>query len=76
MIDGKSYFKLISIDLERDKRFENFILVFRSTDSCLRENITLKMYSEQFETANMQVGKIYQININDFKECDGEEDDS
>ncbi|MGD9152476.1 MAG: hypothetical protein PVG30_02310 [Gammaproteobacteria bacterium] len=76
MIDGESYFKLISIDIEIDNGFEIFILVFRSTDSCLRENITLKMYSEQFETANMQVGKIYQININDFKECDGEEDDS
>lgn len=76
MIDGKSYFKLISIDIEISNGFDIFILMFKSIDSCLRETITLKMYSEQFETVNMQVGKIYQININDFKECDGEEDDS
>ena len=76
MIDGKSYFKLISIDVEISNGFDIFILMFKSIDSCLRETITLKMYSEQFETVNMQVGKIYQININDFKECDGEEDDS
>ena len=76
MIDGKSYFKLISIDVEISNGFDIFILMFKSIDSCLRETITLKMYSEGFETANMQVGKIYQININDFKECDGEEDDS
>jgi len=73
MIDGKSYFKLISIDIEISNGFDIFILMFKSIDSCLRETITLKMYSEQFETVNMQVGKIYQININDFKECDGEE---
>ena len=76
MIDGKSYFKLISIDIEISNGFDIFIFMFKSIDSCLRETITLKMYSEQFETVNMQVGKIYQININDFKECDGEEDDS
>ena len=76
MIDGKSYFKLISIDIEISNGFDIFILMFKSIDSCLRETITLKMYSEQFETVNMQVGKIYKININDFKECDGEEDDS
>jgi hypothetical protein len=74
MIDGKSYFTLQSIDLETDNGFDKYILVFRSTDSCLRETITLKMYSEQFKKVNMQVGKIYQININDFKECDGEEE--
>ena len=74
MIDGKSYFKLISIDVELSNGFDIFILMFKSIDSCLRETITLKMYSEGFEKANMQVGKIYQININDFKECDGEEE--
>ena len=74
MIDGKSYFKLISIDIEISNGFDIFILMFKSIDSCLRETITLKMYSEGFEKANMQVGKIYQININDFKECDGEEE--
>ena len=76
MIDGKSYFKLISIDIEISNGFDIFILMFKSIDSCLRETITLKMYSEQFETVNMQVGKIYQININDFKEYYGEEYDS
>jgi hypothetical protein len=76
MIDGKSYFKLISIDLEIDNGIDIFILMFKSIDSCFRETITLKMYSEQFEKANMQVGKIYQININDFKEFDGEKDET
>jgi hypothetical protein len=76
MIDGKSYFTLQSIDLEENNGIEKYMLVFNGTDSCLRETIVLKMYSEQFETVNMQVGKIYQINMNDFKECEGEEDDS
>lgn len=76
MIDGKSYFKLQSIEVEIFNGTEKYILVFNSIDIYLKETIVLKMYLEQFKEANMQVGKIYKININDFKECDGEEDDS